>query len=352
MQNVRKAHREARNVLLRSSLTNNPKGAGPGPDLGHEKALSDQESHIILVIGGPTASGKNELALQLAKRFAGEIINADSRQLYRDLQIGTGQPTEKEKQTVPHHLYGILPIHQAFTAADYQEQATRVILEIQKRCNLPIVAGGTGFYIKALLKGVWSVPPRDSDLRNRFRLIEKKRGRVFLHKLLTRVDPASANSIAMNDTYRIIRALEIYFQSGKKRSDFVHETNDRWMALKFFLNPKREELRNRIRIRTEKMFSDGWVEEVRRLSETHPDFDSTPAAASLGYRRILCHLRGELSLEECKESIIRETIQYAKRQTTWFRNQDSFIGVAGEAELYKISDVLQLRGGSPKGSSK
>src|SRR5206468_10877936 len=133
-------------------------------------------------------------------------------------------------------------------------------------------------------------------------------------------------------------ALEIYFQSGKKRSDFVRDVRDRWEALKFFVDLPREQMRNRIRSRTEKMFTDGWIDEVRSLLERHPHFEETPAAASLGYRRIARYLRGEISLEECKEALIRETIQYAKRQTTWFRNQDSFIGVAGEPELYKIID--------------
>lgn len=349
MQNVRQENRQTGNVLFRPSSGDDSKSSGAESDswLRQEELIAKNFSGIV-VIGGPTASGKNELALKIAGQFSSELINADSRQIYRELHVGTVQPSEAEKEAVPHHLYGFLPVDQSFTAADYQEQASKVILEVLQRGNLPIIVGGTGFYIKALLKGVWPVPPRDTELRKRFRRMESRKGREFLHRLLRRVDPASADAISINDTYRMIRALEIYFQSGKKRSELASENKDRWEALKFFIDIPREELRDRIRERTERMFQNGWLEEVRALLQRYPNFETMPAAASLGYRQIIHHLRGEMSLDECKEQVIRKTMQYAKRQTTWFRNQDSFVRVAGARELYKISDVLELRDVSPK----
>lgn len=296
---------------------------------------------LPVIIGGPTGSGKNKAALEIAKRYSVEIVNADSRQLYKDLIIGTNQPTAEEKALVPHHLFDFLPPQQSFTVADYERLAFPIIQEILVRGNIPLVVGGTGFYIKALLRGVWAVPEKNDRTRERLRRIEEKRGQDYLHNLLRRVDPESAHKIPSRDAYRVKRALEIYFQTGRKKSTIEPKT-ERFQSAKFFLDLPTTELRERIQIRTETYIKNGWIEEVRELMSRYPGFEQMPAAASLGYREIIQHIRGLLSLEECESMIVRKTWQYARRQRTWFRNQDQFTSVGSPAELQKKVDfVLQ-----------
>lgn len=297
----------------------------------------------ILVIGGPTASGKNEIALAVAKRYPAEFINADSRQIYKRLAIGTNQPTLEQQTLVRHHLFGFLEPDVPFTAADYEKLASGVIQEVAGRGMLPVVVGGTGFYVKALLKGTWPVPPRDERLRSRLRRIEGRQGRLFLHKMLKRLDPDAAALVPVNDVYRVIRALEIVIQSGQKQSTFRREANDRFNALKVYVDIDRVRLNDSIERRTELMFERGWVEEVRELMRNYPEFERMPAAVSLGYREIIRMLRGEMTLDACKQVIVRKTRQYAKRQSTWFRNQDQFLPVRTVEDVYnKIETVLEL----------
>lgn len=296
----------------------------------------------ILVLGGPTGSGKNRAALEIAGRFPAEIVNADSRQIYRGLQIGTNQPSAMEMQEVPHHLYGFLEPVLDFSVAEYERLVVPLIAEISQRGNTPVLVGGTGFYIRAVLKGVWQVPKHDPELRHRLRRILGKRGKDRLHALLRRIDPASAAQIPHNDSYRVMRALEIYFQTGSRRSEIKHEEQDRFPAAKFFLDLPPADLASNIQIRTDQMFASGWVEEVRGLTERYPAFDAMPAARSLGYAEILLFLKNRISLEDCKNIVLRKTLQYAKRQRTWFRNQDRFEPVFSTNELHKKVDfVLQ-----------
>lgn len=305
----------------------------------------------LIIIGGPTGSGKNRLALQLAAAHhhaAGvEIVNADSRQIYRGMRIGTNQPSDQELSAVPHHLFGFLEPSVEFNAADYERLAyplVRRILEAD-RGRIAVVTGGTGFYIRALLKGVWPVPERNPKLRQRLRLIEQQKGRDHLHRILQRLDPESAASVPPNDVYRVARSIEIRLQSGRKRSE-LHGAAlpDRFPALKVCVQPDRDELKKNIAERTEKMFREGWVEEVASLLEQHPGFARMPAARSLGYPEIIAHLSGTLGLADCKARIVEKTNQYAKRQLTWFRNQDGFQAVRPGEKLYeKFDSVLQLK---------
>jgi tRNA dimethylallyltransferase len=299
----------------------------------------------LLFLGGPTGSGKSKLAVRLADHFPSEILNADSRQIYRDLVIGTNQPSVEQIRRVPHHLFGFLDPAVSFSAAEYERKALSIIRSVTSTGKMMIVVGGTGFYMKALLKGVWLVPPRNQDLRKRFQEMEIRQGMGFLHKMLKRLDPPSATKISANDDYRIIRALEIFFQSGRKRSELPQNREERFPALKFYLEPDRAVLYENIRERTEKMFEEGWVEEVVEILKNYPDFENLPAAASIGYREIVLLLMGQFDSETCKQTIIRKTCNYAKRQLTWFRNQDSFIRLPSGKELHKILEsVLKWRG--------
>lgn len=298
-------------------------------------------SFLVLILGGPTGSGKNQAALEIASRYPAEIVNADSRQLYRDLVIGTNQPSKIEKQTVPHHLFSFLAPDQSFSMADYERLAYPTLQDILSRSKLPIVTGGTGFYIKAILRGIWSVPAKDPELRERLKKIESQKGKEHLHKVLQRLDPESSRSVHAADSYRVQRALEIYFQTGLKRSE-IPQKKERFSAIKLFLDLPADELKQRIQKRTELLFERGWIDEVRELLTRYTAFESLPAAASLGYREISQFLRGKMSLEDCKDQIFRKTWKYARKQRTWFRNQDQFLSVESSEKLQKIVDsVLQ-----------
>jgi tRNA dimethylallyltransferase len=269
-------------------------------------------------------------------------VNADSRQIYKNLSIGTSQPDSRDVKRIPHHLYGFLDPTESFTAADYERLASKVIAEIISRKRLPVLVGGTGFYMKAVLRGVWPVAAKNDELRKRLRIIQDRHHGQFLHKMLMRFDPLSASAIAPPDTYRIIRALEIFFQTGVRRSDLPKNQEERYQALKYYVDPGKEILHQNIISRTELMLEQGWLDEVRLLLARYPDFESLPAAESLGYQEILRFLRGESTFVECKEAVILKTKQYAKRQLTWFRNQDQFQPFPSTMPFHKIIDsVLQ-----------
>lgn len=298
----------------------------------------------ILFIGGPTGSGKNELALELAARFSGEIVNADSRQIYTDLIVGTNQPGNSEKATVPHHLYNFLHPAERFSAADYERRSMQLISEIRQRGNLALIVGGTGFYMRALLRGIWDVPQSDPGWTVRLRSMVERRGKVFAHRMLSRLDPKSAQQIPSNDSYRVLRALEIYFRTGQKRSLYAVPQKERFETARFYLDMDRPMLEEAIVKRIKQMFQRGWVTEVRSLMEKYPGFEGMPAARSLGYPEMIRHLRGELSLVEAEEIIVRNTLKYGKRQRTWFRNQDRFVRLNPQEGLHKnVESVLQLR---------
>jgi tRNA dimethylallyltransferase len=292
------------------------------------------------LIGGPTAAGKSRVALQFAEEIPCEIVNADSRQIYRNLSIGTSQPDSQDLQQIPHHLYGFLEPTEFFTAADYERLASNVIAEIISRRKLPVLVGGTGFYMKAVLRGVWPVAARNDNLRTRLRKIQSRHHEQFLHKMLTRLDPLSAPEIAPPDTYRIIRALEIFFQTGVRRSELPRNQEERYQALKYYVDPGKAVLHKNIEVRTDLMLEQGWIDEVRFLMARYPDFEKLPAAKSLGYQEILRYLRGESTLSECKEAVITKTKQYAKRQLTWFRNQDQFQAIPSSVPVHKIIETV------------
>lgn len=284
----------------------------------------------ILVIAGPTASGKSDLAIELAKQLDGEIVCADSLTIYRGLDIGSAKPTPEQRRRVPHHLLDIREPTQPFTAADFRAEAGQAIDDIHKRGKLPLVVGGTGLYLRVLLHGLTDAPGEDPVLRRQLYRRATLEGAEALLEELRRVDPETAGRCHPNNLVRIIRALEVWQVSGSPFSSFhqQHGFSDApYDALTLCLDLAREELYRRIDHRVELMLSAGLVDEVRGLLQAGLPDDVKPLQA-IGYKEVLAHLRGELTLEAMLELIKRNTRHLAKRQLTWFRREPDLQWVA------------------------
>ncbi len=277
---------------------------------------------LLLAIVGPTASGKTALSLALAERFQGEIVNCDSVALYREFEIGTAKPSREERARAPHHLLDLLAPDQVFTAGDYARTARRVLDDITQRGRLPIVVGGTGLYLRALLEGLFSGPPRSEELRSRLRARAFVRGPAYLHRMLRRLDPASAACIHENDEPKLIRALEVCLLARERMSELWKRGRDPltgFRILRLGLDPDRNELYTRINQRAASMFDNGLIEETRAILEKYG-----PAAgplASLGYKQAVQHLRGESDRKLAVWAAQQAHRNYAKRQMTWFRRE-------------------------------
>ncbi|MBM3321571.1 MAG: tRNA (adenosine(37)-N6)-dimethylallyltransferase MiaA [Candidatus Eisenbacteria bacterium] len=276
----------------------------------------------ILALVGPTASGKTEVGILLAERLDGEILSADARQVYRRLDIGTAKPSAEERARAAHHLLDLAEPDETFHAGRYVREAERVLAEVCARGRLPIVVGGTGLYIRALLRGLDVRVGRRPEIRAELRARFEREGSRALHVELARVDPESAVAIHPNDEVRIARALEIYLASGETRSEQHRRArgvrHDHRLA---GLDPPRTVLFRRIDERFDRMIASGFLEEVRELLASGFDPD-LPCFRSPGYRELLAHLRGTMSLEEATLRAKRETRRLAKRQMTWFRSED------------------------------
>ena len=278
-------------------------------------------SKVILIICGPTGSGKGGLARELARRRGGEIVSADSRKIYKRLDIGTAKPSPKQREEVPHHLLDVCEPQEVFTAARFVELADRAIADIHRRGLRPLVVGGTGLYLRALLHGIADVPPRDQALRARL-LDEESAKPGVLRGRLERVDPQAAGQIPPGDLVRTVRALEVYELTGRPIS--AHQDSHgfepvRYPARQIALDWDREELYRRIDSRVERMMDAGWLEEVRGL--IRDGLDQSPAFRTVGYPQLKDHLEGKLSLEKAVSEIQKEHRRYARRQLTWFRAQ-------------------------------
>lgn len=274
----------------------------------------------LVVIQGPTATGKSELAVRLAERFDGEIVGADSLQLYRGMEIGTAAPGPELRSRVPHHLIGILAPDVPFTAAAYAREGGAAISGILGRGRIPFVVGGTGLYLRALLGGLIEAPAGDDVLRRELAAWAEREGSAALHGELARVDPASAVRLHPNDRVRIIRALEICRTTGRPFSQMTGEhgfRDVRYDALKIGLTRERSELYRRVEERTDRMLAGGLVDEVRELLARGyaPELKSMRA---IGYKEVCRYLAGEIPLEEAAGLIKRDTRRYLKRQLTWF----------------------------------
>jgi tRNA dimethylallyltransferase len=275
-----------------------------------------------VVIVGPTASGKTALSLSLAERFGGEIVNCDSVAAYRELEIGTAKPSAEERGRAPHHLFDIVSPAEALTAGDYARRARAVLEEIRSRGRLPIVAGGTGLYLRALLEGLFPGPPRSEELRARLRTRSQEKGSAHLHRMLARLDPAAARAIHPNDAAKLIRAIEVCLAARQKMTDLWRQGRDPlqgFRILRLGLDPDRNALYGRINTRAQSMFDAGLVEETRALLARYGD--SAPPLSSLGYRQATQLLRGEIDRKLAVWAAQQAHRRYAKRQMTWFRRE-------------------------------
>lgn len=317
---------------------------GVGPLIARSRVHQPESSCPILVIVGPTAAGKSELALSLANLLGGEVVNFDSMQLYRGFNIGTGKLSAEERRGIPHHLLDIVDPGQVFTAGDYAREAARALAFLREKGSLPILVGGTGLYLRALLSGLFEGPGRSEELRARFNKVAHRRSREFLHRMLRRLDPQTGGRIHPRDTQKIIRALEVCVLARRPFSSLL--ANGRagllgFHAIKIGLNPGREELNRRIDARVEAMFASGLVDEARALFESNglsspAQFPRQGPFVSLGYPQAMAASRGELSLEEAIRETQAATRRYAKRQRTWFRSESGvrwFAGFGGHPDI-------------------
>ena len=279
------------------------------------------------IIVGPTASGKSALALAIAEECGGEIISCDSMQIYKRMNIGTAKPTEEEMCRVKHHMIDIVEPWESFSCADYARLAEAAVNEVISRGKIPIVCGGTGLYLDALLRG--GLPEiADSDEKYRAELcaLLEREGAEKLHSMLAEVDPESAETIHANNTKRVIRALEIYHTSGRKKSELDKENNRldgkyEPLAVGLFYHD-RSVLYERINKRVDMMLDEGLLDEVRALDGEGIFERSKTASGAIGYKELLGYLRGEMSLEDAVENLKMATRRYAKRQCTWFFAKD------------------------------
>jgi tRNA dimethylallyltransferase len=303
-----------------------------------------QTNQNLIVVAGPTGAGKTELALRIAERFEGEIVNCDSVQIYRFFNIGTAKLPEDQRRGILHHLIDVADPPDIFTAGDFARIARPVLREITGRGHLPVVAGGTGLYLRALIDGLAPAPSRDEELRIRLRARETARpGSV--HRLLRRFDPETASRIHPNDTPKVIRALEISLSGRGAASEVFAAGRDKlegFHVLKIGLFPNREKLYARLEERVDAMFAGGLVEETsailaRGYLETCKPFES------IGYKQALQHLKGELSLRDAIFYAKRETRRYAKRQMTWFRQDPGLEVISGFGEDLAIIAKVEKR---------
>ncbi|MDB9742159.1 tRNA (adenosine(37)-N6)-dimethylallyltransferase MiaA [Candidatus Pelagibacter sp.] len=282
----------------------------------------DKQSKIIL-ISGPTASGKSNFAVKLAKKVQGEIINADSMQVYKKLKILTARPNKIEQKNIKHHLYGVVDLNKKFSTGEWLKIAIKKIKEIKKRKKIPILVGGTGLYFQSLIDGLVKIPEIPIKFRNKIRLMQKKEGQRKFYKELLRIDPMAKNKFNQNDTQRAIRAFEIksftkismYEWLTKTKSEFKDEE-----FLKLYIDFKREDLIKRISLRSIKMIEEGAINEVKKFIKLKIKKDLSVNRV-IGIDELTQHLDKKIKLAQARELISIKTRQYAKRQATWARSR-------------------------------
>ena len=300
---------------------------------------------LLVVILGPTASGKTSLSLDLARKFGGEIVNCDSVAMYREFDAGTAKPSAAERAEAPHHLFDCVEPSAEITAGEYARQARAVLEEIKNRKRLPIVVGGTGLYLRALLEGLFAGPQRSEELRERLREQAAEQGTDYLHKLLKRLDGKAAEKIHANDAAKLIRAIEVCLASRKKMSELWQEGRERltgFRILRLGLEPERSALYERINARARAMFENGLVEETERLMRKYGA--GIRPLTSLGYKQSMQLLRGERTREQAIEDAQQGHRNYAKRQMTWFRREPEEVrwlkGFGDEAGIAREAETL------------
>jgi len=296
----------------------------------------------LIVILGPTASGKSALGIEIAKKLHGEILVCDSTQIYRHFDIGTGKILPAEQQGITHHLVDLLDPEEIFTAGEYRRRALSVLDDLRLRKKLPVITAGTGLYLRALLEGLADAPERSEEIRDRLRSSAEIHGAAHLHRILTRLDPESAARIAVPDTQKIIRAIEMRVVAGKSASE-IHRSGRTpllgYRTIKIGLVPPREALYQRIHSRIDAMIQAGWIEEVAQLVENAIPADAKPFQF-IGYSEWRAYLAGKLPKEEALQKIRQATRRFAKRQLTWFRrepNVDWFTGFGDDPEIFRAA---------------
>lgn len=296
-----------------------------------------------IIILGPTASGKTEISIALAKKLNTEIINADCMQIYKELDIGTAKATIEEQDGIKHHLLDFVEPTKEFSVSDYKTLAMPIITELINNNKIPIIVGGTGFYVQSLLTNyIYGNSYKSETLRTELNKIANEKGNIFLHNMLKDIDKESANKIHPNDTKRVIRAIEIYKLSGNKKSQLISTMQTNMQSplkpLIIVLNRNRDELYNRINLRVDLMIKSGLINEIKNLVSTYDLTINNQCMQGIGYKEILEYLDGNISLEQSIEKIKTSTRHYAKRQLTWFRNQVDAVWI-NLSEISKVDAV-------------
>ncbi len=303
----------------------------------HSKGDISSRKYAFLVILGPTAVGKTEIALNLLIKIHGEIISADSRQIYKEMDIGTAKPSPVIRKEFPHHLVDIISPAQIFNAGKFKEQAEKIIKKLQKENKLPVVVGGCGLYIKALVDGLFVGPGADWDLRKKLKEEVQEKGNKSLYEKLKKIDPETASWVHPNDQRRVIRALEVYYLSGKKISSYQKEHPSPLSKIVIIgLRRERNSLYKLINERVDKMIKEGLIQEVETLLKKGYD-ENLPSMQGLGYRQIVEYLKEKYSKEEAIRLIKRDTRRFSKRQLTWFKKDKRIIWL--NMEDYSFSEA-------------
>jgi tRNA dimethylallyltransferase len=282
----------------------------------------DKQSKIIL-ISGPTASGKSNFAVKIAKKINGEIINADSMQVYKQLKILTARPNKEEKKNIKHHMYGVIDLDKKFSTGQWLKTAIKKIKEIKKRKKIPILVGGTGLYFQSLIDGLVKIPKIPVKFRNKIRLIQKKEGQKKFYKKLLKIDPMAKDKFDQNDTHRTIRAFEVKSFTKISMYEWLNKTKSEFKDgefLKLYIDFKREDLIKRISLRTIKMIEDGAINEVKKFIKSKIKKDLSVNRV-IGIDELTQCLDKKINLDQAQELISIKTRQYAKRQATWARTR-------------------------------
>jgi tRNA dimethylallyltransferase len=305
--------------------------------------------HSLVAVVGPTATGKSALALALAERYGGEIIACDSTAVYRGLDIGTDKVPSGDQRGIPHHLVDLVDVTETYSAARYAQAAAAVLRDVAARGRLPVLVGGTGFYYRALVRGLFPGPARDETLRARLDRVAAGRGVEALHRWLARVDPASASRIQPRDQKRLVRALEVYLVTGRTLTSHFAETASPisgWDVLTIGVNLPRARLLPRVAARVDAQFAAGVVEEVRALMAR-----GVPATAhafsGLVYRQVVEMLQGHRDEAATRALIVQENMRYARRQLSWFRKEPGVQWIDGPGESAAAIEAASVFVGGP-----
>ena len=300
------------------------------------------EKQKVIVICGPTASGKTKLSIEIAKKINGEIISADSMQIYKDMTIGTAKPTPEEMQGIKHYLIDFVLPNQRYSVADYNKDALKAIDEIIKKGKTPIVVGGTGLYVNSLIYGIeYSDIEVDIEYREKLEKIAKLEGIERLYEMAKEIDPEAIKNISKNDQKRICRILEIYHTTGKNKTEQEKESRKngpKYQYLLYGITMDREKLYDRINKRVDIMINDGLIEEVQNIVKKYDEFPT--AMKGLGYKEVVEYLNGITTKEEMIEKIKMETRRYAKRQLTWFKKCENIKWINGLDDIQNNIKII------------